>query len=85
MARIDGLPTVQCPVCLEHIPVTMTDEDAVTVTGGVPEGAEVMLTVRIEHTCRATASVSVHAGPDGPVRGFSVTVPGIAAESGGPS
>jgi hypothetical protein len=84
MEEITGL-TVECPVCLEHIPVMMTGEDDVRVTmhDGTPDAAEVELTVRIEHTCRATATMRVQAGPNGPVRGMSVVVPGRSVQSNG--
>jgi hypothetical protein len=78
MEEITGLPALECPVCSERIPVMMTGEEDVTITlhDGVPDAAQVELTVRIEHTCRAKATMGVHAGPDGPVRGISVSVPG---------
>lgn len=86
MDEIEGQLSVECPVCRERVPVVMTDEDDVTITmaGGIPNAVESALTVRIEHTCRAKASMRVHAGPDGPVRGISVTVPGTIghAEAG---
>jgi hypothetical protein len=84
MEEISGL-SVACPVCLEQIPVMMTGEDDVTVTlhDGTPDAAQVELTVRIEHTCRARATMRVQAGPNGPVRGMSVDVPGRSVQSPG--
>lgn len=78
MVEIGGLSALECPVCGERIPVMMTDENPVTVTlhDGVPDAAQVELTVQIQHTCRTKVTMGVRAGPDGPVRSFSVTVPG---------
>jgi hypothetical protein len=86
MVEIEGLAPLECPVCGEAIPVTMTDQNPVTISvhDGMPDAAEVEISVRIEHACRAKATMRVHAGPDGPVRGISVSLPGeiIDAPSG---